>query len=162
MPDTNALRQSSARASKTSHPPKALNNLVTMRSGSSRIKARALTNRPLVPAQMTSSIKSPKEKTTMGLDQKSSLGDAQTNQVMAEPSASLSHLQDRLRPADKRPLEGDCTPKAKLSFGITGMANTQALTSATNANPFVVSGEGNCESKILKKLHEDLKEGWSF
>lgn len=81
---------------------------------------------------------------------------------MAKPSTSPSHLQDRLYPADKWPPEGDSTPKAKLSFGITRMANTQALTSTMNANLFTVSGEGNHESKVLKKFHEDLKEGWSF
>jgi len=81
---------------------------------------------------------------------------------MAEPSASPSHLQDRSRPADKRPPEGECTPKTKLSFGISGMPNSQAHISTANANPFATVGEGNHGTNILKKLHEDLKEGWYF
>lgn len=81
---------------------------------------------------------------------------------MAEPSASPSHLQDRSRPADKRPPEGECTPKTKLSFGISRMPNSQAHISATNVNPFAAVGKGNHGTNILKKLHEDLKEGWSF
>jgi hypothetical protein len=84
------------------------------------------------------------------------------DQAMAKPSPSLNHIQDKLHVANKRPLEGDSTPKAKLSFEIPKLASSQAPNSGANADPFGVSGEGNLEPEVLKKLHEDLKEGWSF
>jgi hypothetical protein len=81
---------------------------------------------------------------------------------MAEPANSPGLSQDRLSSEDKRRLEGAFTPKAKLNFGIQELASPQAPNPASNTNPFAVLGEGNLGAETVKKILEDLKEGWSF
>ncbi|CAM6000527.1 unnamed protein product [Sphagnum balticum] len=81
---------------------------------------------------------------------------------MVETANSPGLSQDRLSSEDKRRSEGAFTPKAKLNFGIQELASPQAPNPTSNANPFAVLGEGNPGAEAVKKIHEDLKEGWTF
>jgi hypothetical protein len=107
-------------------------------------------------------VKAHNEEVAMSFNQKGSLEYVQVNQDMAKPTPSPSHNQDRLHIENKWRTKGVYTPKAKLTFGIPELASPRAPSSVANANPFVALGEGNFGAEALIKIHEDLKEGWSF
>jgi hypothetical protein len=89
------------------------------------------------------------------------IGD-QKDQDMAEPPKSSSRSKSETQVKAERLLDGDTTPKIKLSFGIPGLANPQALNLEASANPFASPGEGNRRTELRNKLLEEAIEGWSF
>ncbi|CAM6013462.1 unnamed protein product [Sphagnum balticum] len=86
------------------------------------------------------------------------MNDDQKDQDMTKLSESPIHAKSKTRPEAKRPTKGASTPKAKLCFGILGLGSTQAFAPEVNANLFANPGEGNRETELRSKPHEDTLE----
>jgi len=62
---------------------------------------------------------------------------------MAKLPKSPNHAKNNTQAgAEWRP-ERDSTPKAKLCFGLSGLASPQALALEASTDPFTSPGEGN-------------------
>jgi hypothetical protein len=120
------------------------------------------TNCPFTPKQSIGLIKKHIKSSTFDPGQWSSTIGDQKDQDMAEPPKFPSRSKSKIRTNVEQPPNGDTTPNIKLSFGIPGLANPQALALEASANPFTSPGEGNRGAELRNKLHEDAMEGWSF
>jgi hypothetical protein len=82
-----------------------------------------------------------------------------TTRLISEAKLKVERLAEEIQ---KLKASLNSTPRTELNFRNQELASPQAPNPATKTNPFAVLGEDNSGVEALMKIHEDMKEGWSF
>ncbi len=134
----------------------------TAGNGKARLEAKAPANLPSASLQSKGQTKKLPVSSTLDLGQKNFMPAEQKDQAMAECSESPNHTKGSMQAEAERHTEDNPKPKAKLSFGLLGMASPQAPAPNANSNPFASPSNGNRVADSRNKPQEEDLEGWTF
>lgn len=81
---------------------------------------------------------------------------------MVERSESPNHIKSLSQTEVERKVDGNLTPKAKLSFELLREFGKQTPTPETNINPFASPSNNNRGADSWNKPQTDDMEGWTF